>query len=303
MKVVSEKASVMMRNADDAAAAPRFWTDVQELTKARLTGLVLVTTFVGFVLGSRNGLSWWLLLHTLLGTALVAVSSSIVNQAIEMAPDALMRRTRNRPVAAGRFGRLSALAAGGVTALAGVGWLWMFCGGATAFVAGVTWLLYVAVYTPLKRISSSCTLVGAVAGALPPMVGWVAAGGGWTLMGVTLFALLFFWQLPHFLAINWLYREEYEQAGFVMWSNGDLQGSRTSMLAVFFSGCLLGVSLLPWSILALWGGIGLLLAGLFMLALAWRFRLRPCPARARALFFYTLAYLPLVLGILMVARR
>jgi len=301
MKAVSEKVPVVM-SEEEISEQPRFWTDVKELTKARLTGLVLVTTFVGFVLGSSGGLSWLLLLQTLAGTALVAVSSSIFNQAIEVTPDSLMKRTRHRPLVAGRITRPRALFAGSLIAIVGLAWLWVAAGLSTMVTAFLTWAIYVAVYTPMKRLSSSCTLVGAVAGALPPLVGWVAAGGGWTLMGIALFGLLFFWQLPHFLAINWLYREEYEQAGFVMWSNGDSAGRRTSILALIFSLCLVAISLLPWRDLHWWGGVALLVAGMAMVWLAVRFLRQPASGTARALFFYTLAYLPLALGILMVAR-
>jgi len=302
MKVASDKAHMMAGGEEEVAAEPRFWTDLKDLTKARLTGLVLVTTFVGFVLGSPGGLSWLLLLQTLAGTALVAVSSSIFNQSIEIRPDSLMKRTRNRPLVAGRFNRMVAHLAGAATALLGVGWLWWAAGFWAALVAGLTWFIYVVIYTPMKRFSSACTLVGAVAGALPPLVGWVAAGASEPLMGVALFGILFFWQLPHFLAINWLYREDYEQAGFVMWSNGDASGRRTSFLAVIFSLCLIAFSLLPWATLQWWGSVALLIAGGAMAVLAMRFRKQPTPGTARALFFYTLAYLPLALGILMVAR-
>lgn len=303
MKAFSEKAPVPVSADQEVEEVPRFWTDLKELSKARLTGLVLITTFVGYVLAAHGAIQWVVLCHTLLGTALVAVSSSIFNQVLERRPDSLMRRTMGRPIAAGRVSPVAGLLSGTALAVLGTGYLWWLVGGATAITALLTLVIYAAFYTPLKQRSSTCTLVGAVAGALPPLVGWVAGGGGWQMMGIVLFAILFFWQLPHFLAINWLYREDYERAGFVMWSNGDVTGARTSRLALAFSLCLVGVSLLPLAELKPWGTVLLVAVAGIMALLARRFQKHPTQGTARSLFFYTLAYLPLALGILMVARK
>jgi len=303
VKAASEKTAVEVGATAQVEEVPRFWTDLMELTKARLTGLVLITTFVGYMLAARGQMSWGTLFHTLLGTAIVAVASSIFNQALERRPDRLMRRTAGRPLAAGRFSPGMSYFAGVMLTVLGTTYLWWTVSAPTAGMALLTLVIYVAFYTPLKQHSSTCTLVGAVAGALPPLVGWVAGGGKWEMMGWVLFAILFFWQLPHFLAINWLYREDYERAGFVMWSNGDESGVRTSRLALIFTFCLIAVSFLPMQELKIWGTIFLIGVGVVMALMARRFQKNPTPATARALFFYTLAYLPLALGILMVARR
>jgi protoheme IX farnesyltransferase len=174
-----------------------------------------------------------------------------------------------------------------------------------AYLAAATVAIYVFIYTPLKRMSSVNTLVGAIPGAIPPVIGWVAAGGALDTGAWFLFALLFVWQLPHFVAINWLCREEYEAAGYKMWSNGDVSGRKTGTLAVVFSLVLAGVSILGFtSGLAAWPWVvgGVLLA-LVMAALAARFAKEGGRAASRRLFLFTLLYLPIALGLLAIAWK
>ncbi|CAN5197980.1 heme o synthase [soil metagenome] len=284
--------------------------DLMALTKARLSFLVVVTTAVGFVLASRGAdLDWWRLFHTLLGTSMAAFGSSVFNQLMEIDADARMERTRERPLPGRRmapglaFGigwLLSAFALIHLSRLVNVG---------AALLTALTLAVDIFVYTPLKQRSSSNTLVGAVAGAIPPVIGWVAAAGptpdGRFFRGellaepgaAFLFLLLFFWQLPHFVAINWMYRDQYINGGFVMWSNDDATGRRTATLAIAFSLGLSATMLLPY----LRGAAGLpflatsLAFSLAMVALAARFFKTRDRQSARTLFFYTLAYLPILL--------
>ncbi len=292
--------------AGETARADSIVSDLMVLTKARLSTLVLVTTLIGFLLASSRdeGVAWMLLLQTLFGTGLVAAGASVLNQALEKIPDQKMSRTRNRPVAAGRLspGRASLLGIG-LSAL-GLLVLAATAGEPAAGLAGLTLVVYVLFYTPAKRRTSLCTLIGAVSGAIPPVIGWFAAGGGAAAGGWFLFAVLFFWQLPHFLSINWVYRGEYERAGFVMWSNGDENGKRTAVLSIGFILALLAVS--AWGFVAGFLGpvylAGALILGAGFLWLGVRFLRDSTVARARGLFFYSLFYLPTLLGLMLCGR-
>lgn len=280
-----------------AIPAPSLAADLSELTKARLTLMVLLTTLAGFCLASRGPFDWTKLFHTLLGTALVAVCSSILNQALERPTDALMRRTAMRPFVTRRLPLRETILAGLALGALGLAELAWFVNGLTAFLSALTLLIYVAVYTPLKPLSEVNTLVGAIPGALPPLLGATAAVGHFTVEGWTLFALLACWQLPHFYAIAWLYQDDYRAAGLRMVSTHDPDGSRTGFHAVASALLLLPVSLLPAWI----GHSGLfyaVVAGLLSLAFiaaAVRFARHPDHARARVLFLASIIYLPLVL--------
>ncbi len=281
--------------------------DLVELTKARLSMLVVITALVGYLLAVRTGrFDGWILLHLLLGTTLAAFASGVFNQILEADADGRMRRTSNRPLPARRVNPTLAFAIGWFLAVIGLVHLLIKVNPAAALLTAATLGIYIFVYTPLKRVSSLNTLVGAAAGALPPLVGWAAGGG--SLTGIEagfLFALLFLWQLPHFLAINWIYREEYERAGFVMWSNGDADGSRTARLMLFFSLLLAGLMLVP-AVLGFAAGwfaaAGLGLTG-WMVFLTLRFMRSRRKEDARAVFLYTLLYLPACLLILLAAWR
>mgnify|MGYP006288547509 CR=1 FL=1 len=276
--------------------------DLLELTKARLTALVLATTAVGFALAARGGgIEWLLMLHTLLGTALVAAGSSIFNQIAERRRDARMSRTRERPLAAGRITPASAALGATIASVAGIVYLALATTQLAAAIALLTFVVYLAIYTPLKSRSSACTLVGGVSGALPPVIGWSAAGGQLDSGALYLFALLFFWQMPHFLAINWMYREQYQSAGFVMWSNNDDTGRRTAWLALGFSLLLAAASLAQPQVIRSWPTLlAALLLAIPLLRLAVGFFRSRNRASARRLFLFTLAYLPLMLPALLV---
>src|SRR5580698_113986 len=229
------------------AAAEKGWTGVfADLVKARLTTLVLLTTAVGFYLGWRGDMNWMLLLNTLAGTALVAAGASALNQWLERDYDAKMLRTQSRPLPSGRLQPATVVILGGVSSVAGLIYLAMAVNLLTSVLGAVTLVSYVFIYTPLKRVTWLNTLVGAIPGALPPLMGWTAARNELSGEGWALFAILAFWQLPHFFAIAWLYREEYAKAGFVMLPNVDADGSRTAQYAVLNTVALLIVSLCPF---------------------------------------------------------
>ncbi|MEW6156147.1 MAG: heme o synthase, partial [Verrucomicrobiota bacterium] len=216
---------------------------VMDLTKARLTALVLLTTLVGFYVGSSGPMDLWLLVQTMFGTALLASGASALNQLLEREYDARMHRTENRPLPSGRLQPDTVLIIGGVTSVAGMVLLAFTVNLLTSVLGAITLVSYVFVYTPLKRVTPFNTIVGAIPGALPPLMGWTAARGEITIEGWSLFAILFFWQLPHFMSIAWIYREEYAKAGYAMLSVFDPDGERTSRQTISHTLGLLPVSL------------------------------------------------------------
>jgi heme o synthase len=272
-------------------------SDLSELTKARLTVMVLLTTLAGYCLTSRGAFDWARLGHTLLGTALVAICSSILNQALERDTDALMRRTQVRPFVTRRLPLTETIIAGLVLGALGLAELAYFVNGLTTLLSVLTLVIYVFAYTPLKRISEINTLVGAIPGALPPLIGATAALGKFSVEGWTLFAILACWQLPHFYAIAWMYKDDYRGAGLRMVSTDDPNGRRTGIHAVVSALVLLPVSLLPAWI----GHSGLFYAvvagflSLVFIAAAIRFARQPDRPRARTLFLTSIIYLPLIL--------
>lgn len=279
--------------------------DVAELVKARLTALVLLTTLAGFYLGWVGRLNYGLLAHTLLGTVLVAAGAAALNQLIERGLDARMHRTRERPLPAGRMTPETALGIGFLTSVTGLLELAWAVNLLSAVLAAITLAVYLFVYTPLKRVSTLNTLVGAVPGALPPMLGWVAARGSLDAGAWALFGILFCWQLPHFLAIAWLYREDYARGGFVMLPMVDPDGRRTGWQAVNYAVLLLMVSLTP-TLLGLATPVYFLVAlilGLGLMAFAVRLLLERSARRARQLFLASIIYLPLLLAALALCKR
>jgi len=282
--------------------------DLLVLTKFRLSALVIVTTFVGFWL--RRGPDWsgWLLFHTLLGSSLAAFGAAVFNQLMEIEPDSRMTRTADRPLPSGRVSPGSAFAIGWLLSAFALIHLGAKVNIEAAALTALTLAVYLFLYTPLKKQSPVNTLVGAVSGALPPLIGWAGAAGPtpagekyfrWELLiepgAIYLFALLFLWQLPHFLAINWMYRDEYRRGGFVMLANEDEHGVRTSRHALAYSVATLLLMFYPvQSGLVSAAGFlppALLLAG-WLCRLALAFQKQPERATARKLFFSTLAYLP-----------
>ncbi|MEM9480616.1 MAG: heme o synthase [Verrucomicrobiota bacterium] len=288
--------------SDSPASSTRLSrADWMALTKARLSLLVVITTLIGFVAAARSlgEFRWMTMLHTVFGSALAAAAAAVFNQLMEIDVDAQMERTADRPLPARRMSREAAFGVGWLLAALGIVHLSVTVNATAAFLAGATLGLYVFVYTPMKRTTGWNTIVGAVAGALPPLIGWFGGGGGVGVEPVFLFGVLFFWQLPHFFAINWMYREQYQEAGFAMWANGDVSGARMSGLAVFTSLVVTLWFLLPpvFGFGAWWAGIiGIVLGG-FMLARAVQWRQKLDRPAARGLFFSTLIYLPLALGI------
>jgi protoheme IX farnesyltransferase len=285
------------RLPDESVHGHSLASDLSELTKARLTVMVLLTTLAGYCLASRGAFDWAKLGHTLLGTALVAICSSILNQALERKTDALMLRTLVRPFVTRRLPLKETIAVGLLLGALGIAELIWFVNGLTAFLSALTLVIYVFAYTPLKRVSEINTLVGAIPGALPPLLGATAATGHFSVEGWTLFAILGMWQLPHFYAIAWMYKDEYRGAGLRMVSTDDESGRRTGMHAVISALILLPVSLLPTLI----GHSGIFYAAvagvlsLVFIAAAIRFARMPDRPHARTLFLTSIIYLPLIL--------
>jgi|CXWL01.1.fsa_nt_gi protoheme IX farnesyltransferase len=287
-----------------ATAAPSRAQDLVQLTKPSITLMVTLTAAVGFVAGSPEHVDYLTFLHATVGTGLLAAGASALNQVIERDTDGLMRRTAARPLPAGRLAVEPALRFGALMGLAGLVYLVFAVNLLTALLGAVTLASYVWVYTPLKKMSGISTLVGAVPGALPPVMGWAAARNAVDAPAVVLFAILFLWQLPHFLAIAWLYRADYERGGFPMLSTRDPDGMRTGRQMILYCAALLPVSLLP-AVLGGAGGIYLATAvagGLAFLASCLAF-VRTVGARsARRVLLVSVAYLPVLLLALVLDR-
>ncbi len=271
-----------------------------DLIKARLTALVLLTTFVGFYLGEVGSVNYLLMFHALFGTALVASGAAALNQWLERDYDAKMRRTASRPLPSGRMQPATVAIFGGVCSVLGLVYLAVLVNPLTSVVGAVTSVSYLFIYPPLKRVSWMNTLVGAVPGALPPLMGWTAARGELSGEGWALFAILAFWQIPHFMAIAWLYKEEYAKAGFVMLPNVDADGSRTAQQSVGNTIALLFASLCPFAF-GLNGKIYLAVALILGAGYFWfavRFARQLTARRARQLFLASIIYLPLLIAAL-----
>jgi protoheme IX farnesyltransferase len=297
------KASAQPVIAPLATEKTRF-TVFSELVKARLTSLVLVTTAVGFYIGMRGSMDWLLLFHTLLGTAMVAGGAAALNQLIEREHDAKMHRTEDRPLPSGRLTPETVLVFGGLISATGLAYLALTVNLLTSVLGIVTLFSYVFVYTPLKRVTTLNTVIGAIPGALPPLMGWTAARGQVNVEGWSLFAILFFWQLPHFLAIAWMYRDDYARGGYVMLPIVDPDGVRTGRQAISHTIGLMAVSLFP-VLLGLAGWYycaGAILLGAIFLAAAIRFSRRLTMSAARQLFFASIIYLPLLLGLMVLDK-
>jgi protoheme IX farnesyltransferase len=271
-----------------------------ELTKPRLSALVVVTAGAGYLLAARGAADWWRFAATLLGTALLAGGASAFNMWLEVGPDGRMARTRGRPLPSGRLRSRSVFLFALLVSALGFVVLLRQCGGLAAGLGLATLLVYVLLYTPLKRVTTLCTTVGAVVGALPPVLGWAAAAGRVEWGGLVLGAILFMWQIPHFLAIAWLYREEYAKSGFKMLPVVDPGGRITVVMTVLYSAALIPVTLAAATIrdtgwLYLLGAVAL---GAILLAASVRLARERSREAARRLFLVTLAHLPLLLLLL-----
>ncbi len=274
--------------------------DYLELTKPRIAVFALVTVAVGYTLGASG--NWQLagLSHAMVGIALVAAGCSALNQFIERSSDARMRRTSNRPLPCGRLLPAEGLFFGLATGILGTMYLVIWVNTLTAVLAVVTFVFYAAVYTPLKRVTSFCTVIGAIPGALPPVLGWTAGGGQLDAAAFTLFAILFLWQFPHFLAIAWLYRNEYHQAGLQMLPSSRPSARVIGLISMVYALALIPVSLLPMQ-LTLAGNnylFGALILGAGYLACSVRFAVAESVRTARELLWSSLIYLPTLLLVL-----
>ena len=280
------------------------WRDFYELTKPRMNLLILGTTTVGFSIAARTMEQWWHLPATLIGTALCATSAAILNQVLEREHDAKMRRTAQRPLPTGRIAVRQAVGLGIAAGIAGGIFLLLFVNWMTALLGTVTLASYILVYTPLKRITTLNTIVGAIPGAIPPVMGWTAVTGSLAPAAMTLFGILFVWQVPHFLAIATLYRDDYKLGGFKMLPVEDPGLRRTARQMVLYSAALLPVSLMPvmahvagqiYAVCAV--GLGVMFFGFAVACATHRTR-----GEARKLFFASIIYLPVLLAVLMMDR-
>lgn len=275
-----------------------------DLFKARLTLLVLLTTLVGFYIGVRGPVDYLLMFHTLFGTALLASGAAALNQLWERTYDARMRRTQDRPLPSGRMEPGLVLRIGLGCSLSGVIYLAGLVNVVTAALGLASLILYLFVYTPLKRVTWFNTWVGAIPGGLPPLMGWTAARGGIGIEGIALFAILGLWQIPHFMAIAWMYRDEYARAGFKMLPAVDPEGLRTSRQSVAFTALLIPISIAPFLLhLAGWGYlVGASVLSILFFYYAVQFARHLTEATARRLFYFSIIYLPVLLTVMVLDK-
>ena len=274
--------------------------DLLELTKPRITSLVLLTTLVGFYMGSRVGVNVLLLFHTIVGTGLVASGASALNEYLERDLDARMIRTRNRPLPDGRLLPGEAFIFSAVISAAGVAYLLYFVNALTAALGAATLVGYILVYTPLKTRTALCTLIGAFPGAAPPVMGWTAARGEIDAVALSLFAILFLWQMPHFFAIAWIFTEDYTRAGFSM----HVSGERTGRQIIFFCCALIPVSILPtfFGLTGMTYFVGAVLLGFTYLGYGFAVALFRSNTHAHRLLRVSVLYLPALLVLMMVDK-
>jgi len=275
-----------------------------ELTKPRITWLILMSTGIGFFFGASDGWSWWTVLHVLVGTGLLASGTATLNQWYERDADRKMRRTEHRPIPSGRVSSPRAFLWGVLLSAAGFADLLLAVNAISAALGLFTLLTYLLVYTPLKKVSPHATTVGAIPGAMPPLIGYAAANGSLTAEACILAAILFLWQFPHFYAIAWMYREDYARAGIRMRPVVEPDGESTARHILATSILLLPVSLLP----TLTGMTGVLYAagaamlGLYFLRSGVRVAAEKSLERARGVLLASVIYLPLLYGLMLLDR-
>ena len=294
MKETASAPLAIERRAGSAIA------DYVQLAKPRLNVLVVATSAAGYYLGGPHTLDLSLMAQAVIGTAFVAGGAAVLNQLYERDTDALMRRTRLRPLPDGRIAPADARLFGFGLSIAGLMILALRANVLSAVLALATLTIYLVVYTPMKRRTPLATLVGAVPGALPALIGWTASHGSIAVGGATLFAVVFLWQIPHFMAIAWLYRDDYGKAGFPMLSVIDPGGLRSGRQAVLFAAALIPVSLasITWGL----SFAVVLLLGLLQLALALQFAMTRSDRSARALFVGSITYLPLLWTVMILGK-
>ncbi len=278
--------------------------DYLALTKPRITWLIVMSTAIGYYFGAGSGWSVLTLLHTLLGTALIASGTAALNQWYEREADARMRRTQMRPLPAGRLTPFRALVFGVAISLAGFVELWLGANLLTGILGLFALLSYLCVYTPLKQRSPHSTTIGAVPGAMPPLIGFAGACGHLTAEAWILFGILFLWQFPHFYSIAWMYREDYERAGIRMLPVVEPDGLSTARQIVLYS-----VALIPISLIPRWIGsegnlylIGATALGMFFLYSGVRVAMDRTRQRARSVLLASVVYLPLLYGLMLLDR-
>jgi heme o synthase len=281
----------------------RYLTLVPEffaLTKPRITFLVLITTLVGFYMGSRQPMNLLLLLHTIVGTGLVASGASAFNQFFERDLDARMMRTRNRPLPDGRLLANEALIFSSIISVAGVAYLMFFVNVLTGALGAATLTGYILVYTPLKTRTKVCTLIGAFPGAAPPVMGWTAARGEVDAVALSLFAILFLWQMPHFFSIAWIFTEDYQRAGFTMHTSGEHTGRQI----IFYCCALIPVSVLPtfFGLTGMLYLLGAILLGFIYLGYGFAVALFRSNTHAHRLLRVSVMYLPALLVLMMIDK-
>jgi len=276
--------------------------DYLELSKIRIVFMILITTGAGYLLAAP--FSWAVFAHVLLGTALVAGGTNALNQCWERDLDARMARTRKRPLPSGRMGIRAAVAYSVGISVIGIAYLAVAVNPLSALLALITLVSYVFVYTPMKTRSTLCTLVGALPGAMPPLIGWAGATGQLATPAWLMFGIMLLWQMPHFLAISWIYRDDYARAGFEMTSVHDGDGTTTSRHALGYSVALLLFSLLPAALghATLTYFAGALLAGAALLWIAGGFAKQRTMASARKLFMFSNLYLIAIMALLLAGR-
>jgi protoheme IX farnesyltransferase len=300
-----EAATTAIAPGAEARFLSGLFRNYSQLTKARLSAMVVLTSGAGFALGSGDTIRWSSMLWVMLGTALAACAANIFNELSEIDRDRRMQRTRTRPLPAGRVSQWHAMLLAVVLGSTGLIVLDIMVNTSAATLALISLVVYVAVYTPLKPRTTLNTLIGAVCGALPPMIGWVGASGqldtgAWVLGGI-----LYVWQLPHFFALAWMYRADYQRGGFVMLPAVDPSGELTGRVVVLTSLVLipLGLALTLHNAAGLIYAGGSLVAGLGMLALAVRFHRSRTNIDARRVFLASIVYLPILLALMVVDRR
>ncbi len=273
------------------------FTDYRQMARPRIMGMSAAAVLSGFVLASPIVISWPVVGVAIFGICCLVAASSVLNQVIEADTDKRMNRTADRPVACGRISRAEGAAFGIFASVTGAALLWGYVNHTTSIAAFCTMLCYVLLYTPLKRVTTLCTTVGAIPGAMPPVLGWLAAGGEFGLEVLALFAVFFVWQFPHFLAIGWIYRDDYERAGLKMLPSFSDNGVRTGWVALSYALAFVPVSCLPR--IAGLAGPGYMSAALILsLGYLWltiRFVMKRTNGRARQLMVGSLICLPVLL--------
>jgi len=284
------------------------WSDYWMLTKPEINFLIAITTGAAFCVGSPAAIAhfpWVLLFHTLLGTVIVASGAAILNQVIERRFDAQMRRTARRPLASGRINSSHALWFGISLSLFGVVYLALSVNFLASLLAALTLFSYLFLYTPLKRRTPLCTLIGALPGAVPPLIGWAAARGRLEPEAWALYAIVFFWQFPHFMAIAWMYREDYARAGYLVLPAGGIKERFVIWQSFVVSLVLIPLGLFSWATGEFVSSycIGILVLGSFFSVFAARFAFCRSNATARQLLFASIVYLPATFVLMMLSKK